>query len=75
MNGIGFPIEEMVAHSLGGSYLGCGFGECMAQTGFVEGVYLSLAPFAQQITEKGQLSQTWHYFSRTSFLCEWMRSS
>jgi len=31
-----------VAHSSGWSYLGCGFGECLAQTGSVEGVYLRL---------------------------------
>jgi hypothetical protein len=78
MNGSGFPIKKMVTLfviSSGGSYLGCGFEGCLAQTGFVEGVYLCLAPFAQQITDNGQLGQMQHYFSITSFLCEWIRTS
>jgi len=35
-----------VAHSLGGSSLGYGLGQNLAQTGSVEGVYLCLASFA-----------------------------
>jgi len=41
----GYTVRRVyppVAHSSRGSYLGCGFGECLAQTSFVEGVYLCM---------------------------------